>query len=247
MKPVTTPMILQMEVGECGAAALAIVLAHFGRWVPLEELRVACGVSREGSKAGNIARAARRYGLTAEGHRHQPEALPSLPLPMIAHWNVHHFVIVEGFGKECVYLNDPATGPRSVSHEEFVGSFTGIVLVCQPGPDFRPGGAKPSVAAALRERLRGWGRRQLLRCYLGRQLLRYCHTVGGPRAEGQAIGDRGKVGLSPIACPSSCNAERMGADLHGKLDGAAGEDGDAGARAVLIAQEADLGPRCGRA
>jgi ABC-type bacteriocin/lantibiotic exporter with double-glycine peptidase domain len=167
MKRVKTPTILQMEVGDCGAVALAIVLAHFGRWVPLEELRLACGVSRDGSKTGNIARAARRYGLTAEGHRLEPEALPSLPLPLIAHWNFNHFVVVEGFGKKGVYLNDPATGPWAVSHEAFDGSFTGIVLLCQPGPEFRPGGAKPSVVAALPQHLQGRGRRQLLWCCLG--------------------------------------------------------------------------------
>lgn len=147
------PTILQMEAVECGAACLAMVLAHHGKWVPLEELRVACGVSRDGSKAKNLVQAARRYGLVAEGWRTEPDKLAGKPLPAILFWEFNHFVVLEGVGRKLVYLNDPASGPRTVTHEEFNRAFTGVMLTMAPGPDFKPSGARNNVWGAVREQL----------------------------------------------------------------------------------------------
>jgi NHLM bacteriocin system ABC transporter peptidase/ATP-binding protein len=148
-----TPTILQMEWVECGAASLAMVLAYHGLWIPLEQLRVSCGVSRDGTKASNIIKAARRYGLSAKGFRKEPETLNELPMPCIIHWQFNHFVVLERLDSKYAYINDPAVGSRVVDVAEFDSSFTGVVLAFEPGPNFRPTGCKPAVFPILAREL----------------------------------------------------------------------------------------------
>ena len=162
-RPVTqgaakVPVVMQMEALECGAASLAMVMAYYGKWVPLEQVRIDCGVSRDGSNAKNVLVAARSYGFEAEGFRCEVEALKSdMSYPCIIHWNFNHFVVLDGFRGNYAYLNDPARGEVRVPMEEFSRAFTGICLKITPGPDFQPVGKRKSTIAFARKRLVGAG------------------------------------------------------------------------------------------
>jgi NHLM bacteriocin system ABC transporter peptidase/ATP-binding protein len=152
-KRVTTPTVLQMEGVECGAAALAIILSYHGRKVPLEKLRVECGVSRDGLKATNIMKAARSYGMTTKGYAKSIKNLKMMKMPVIIFWNFNHFLVLEGFTKDKVYLSDPAQGRYQVSHQEFDDSFTGVVIDMIPNEDFEKVNEKTGMLPSLAKRI----------------------------------------------------------------------------------------------
>lgn len=152
------PVVMQLEALECGAASLCMVLAYYGKWVPLEQVRADCGVSRDGSKASNILKAARGYGLNAQGYRYEPEKLKENGrFPCIIHWNFNHFVVLDGFKGDKAYLNDPAKGVYSVSMEQFDKSFTGVSIFFEPGESFVPDGRPKSTWSFIKKRMAGTG------------------------------------------------------------------------------------------
>ena len=152
------PVVMQLEALECGAAALCMVMAYYGKWVPLEQVRIDCGVSRDGSRAKNIYMAAEHYGFSVKAFRMSPENLRDKgQFPCIIHWNMNHFVVVDGFRGRWVYLNDPARGEVKVSWEEFDRSFTGVTMIPVPGENFEPGGERRSTLDFAKRRLKGAG------------------------------------------------------------------------------------------
>ena len=152
---VKVPVVMQMEALECGAASLTMILAYYGKWIPLEQVRADCGVSRDGSNAKNILKAARSYGLAAKGYRYEPEGLrENGKFPCIIHWNFNHFVVLDGFKGSKAYLNDPAKGSYSVPMEIFDKSFTGICLMFEPAESFEPGGTPKSILTFAKKRLK---------------------------------------------------------------------------------------------
>ncbi|MBR0409389.1 MAG: NHLP family bacteriocin export ABC transporter peptidase/permease/ATPase subunit [Eubacterium sp.] len=152
------PVVMQLEALECGAAALAMVMAYYDKWVPLEQVRIDCGVSRDGSKAKNIYLAAVNYGFSVNAFRMSPESIRDEgEFPCIIHWNMNHFVVLKGFRGKWVYINDPARGAVKITWDEFDKAFTGVVIVPVPTEDFEPGGKRRSTVAFARRRLVGAG------------------------------------------------------------------------------------------
>ena len=152
------PVVMQLETLECGAASLCMILAYYDKWIPLEQVREDCGVSRDGSNARNVLKAARFYGLVAKGYRYEPETLKEKgTFPCIIHWNFNHFVVLDGFKGGKAYLNDPAKGTYSVSMETFDESFTGICMQFEPSDAFVPSGKPKSMLSFAAKRLKGTG------------------------------------------------------------------------------------------
>ena len=154
-KIVKVPVVMQMENLECGAACLAMIMAFHGKWVSLEKVRTDCGVSRDGSNAQNLLRAARAYGMKASGYRLEVENVKQIEYPVIIHWNFNHFVVLNGFKKKHAVLNDPARGTVEVTMEEFDKSFTGITLVFSKTERFVADGRPRSIATFAQSRLKG--------------------------------------------------------------------------------------------
>ena len=146
---VRTPTLLQNDPAECGAISLGIVLAFFGRWVPIEELRAACDVTRDGCDGVDLLRAARHFGLEPQGWRKEPHQLHGMRMPLILFWDFSHFLVLEGHARGRYYLNDPNSGRRTVDEDEFDKGFTGVAVSFEPGAHFEPGGRRPGILRRL--------------------------------------------------------------------------------------------------
>ena len=150
-----TPTVYQMEATECGAASLTMILGYFGKLMPLEQMRIETGVSRDGCNAKNIMRAGRKFGLEVHGYRKSIEGLMELPVPCIIHWNFNHFVVWEGRKGKHYYINDPAIGRRKLSYQDIDDCYTGVVLTFQTTEGFTKSKKKNTLFSFLAARLKG--------------------------------------------------------------------------------------------
>ena len=204
------PVIMQMEALECGAACLTMVLAYYEKWIPLEQVRIDCGVCRDGSNARNVVKAARHYGLEAVGFRYETDALRrNGRFPCVIHWDFNHFVVLCGFCGNHACLNDPARGSVKVSMEEFDRSFTGVCLCFAPSEAFEPGGRKKSVWRFAVKRLAGTGPAAAF--VLLTSVIGYLFAVLNP-----AFADRTTLGPAPIGLIAGLPLFALGFLLIGK-------------------------------
>lgn len=148
------PMVMQMEAVECGAASLSMILAYYGKWLPLEQVREACSVSRDGCSMKNILLAAKMYGLEPSAYKVSAEDLSGME-PAIIHWNFEHFVVFKGMRKGKAYLNDPGIGPVEIPMDEFRRSFTGAAMTFELTDRFQPSGHPTNILSYIKRNLSG--------------------------------------------------------------------------------------------
>lgn len=150
------PVVLQMEAVECGAASLAMILAYYKRFIPLEKMRIDCNVTRDGSLAKYIVKAAAKHELETKAYKMDPEQIRQRQdFPMIIHWNFNHFVVLCGFRGTDAVINDPASGRIRVPAEVFDRSFTGIALCFRPGEAFERIGMPAQTGGFIKKMCRG--------------------------------------------------------------------------------------------
>ena len=150
-----TPTIYQMEATECGAASLAIIFAYYGKFIPLEQMRIETGVSRDGCNAKNIMSAGQKFGMEVKGYRKSLDSLLELKPPCIIHWNFNHFVVYEGKKGKYYYINDPAIGRRKLTYIELDSAFTGIVLTLKKTENFTKSRKEQTLVSFIKNRLEG--------------------------------------------------------------------------------------------
>ena len=155
MRYAKTTTVFQMEATECGAASLSMIFSYWGKNLSLEQMRIETGVSRDGCSAGNIMRAAQKFGMECHGYSKEPEELKDLEAPCMIHWNFNHFVVLEGFKGKYAYINDPAVGHRKLTMEEFDDGFTGIVLTFRPTESFTKQKKKQTLIPMIKDRING--------------------------------------------------------------------------------------------
>lgn len=149
-----TPLYIQMESAECGAACLKIIMAYYGKYLPIDELRLACGVSRDGCTAEGILQACEAYDLECDGYSFTLEELKGQSFPCIVYWGFNHFIVLEDIRGKKYYINDPAIGRIAIHEDNFRRSYTGVILQIRPKSTFRKDGKRPGFIPSFLRRIR---------------------------------------------------------------------------------------------
>lgn len=119
------PFQFQLDAMDCGPSCLKMIAAYYGRNIPLESLREACYISREGVSLLSISEAAENMGMrTLMVQLSYEKLVTDCPLPCIVHWEQNHFVVLYDIDQKKRWLNK-LTGRR---HQD-------IITIADPSHD----------------------------------------------------------------------------------------------------------------
>ncbi|MGE8210284.1 MAG: peptidase domain-containing ABC transporter [Stenotrophomonas rhizophila] len=155
----SVPVVLQTEAAECGLACIAMMAGYHGVKHEMISLRAKFPGSLRGMRLNHLVEIAGTLGLAARPVKLELDDIRQLNIPCILHWNMNHFVVLEGFKGKDLLIIDPAFGRRRVKTKDADSSFTGVAVEVDAGPNLaKPDKPRGVSLASLAGSITGLGK-----------------------------------------------------------------------------------------
>lgn len=148
------PLIRQAGMMECGTTCLAMIFKYYGYYDIRRFLSEQAEVNLEGTDLYTLSQLAQKFGFDSDGYQMSYDDMLIVKLPLIAHYDGNHFVVVYRVTKDKIWIADPARGKYAFTRKEFEEKWNGIALILNPTPEIFKHSELTELVEATREKER---------------------------------------------------------------------------------------------